>query len=957
MDQLWHRLDTLANEDLRAAIIDTWRDPDTLYERFKALGDGAKFDPPESLSALRQKQAQILANWSPERLQALGEAVADLLYTACASKKKGWCKRQVLTPLKNGTFPQIKEPLEQYLKTRLEEAGHNLHEVLPADLLQELLSLSNDLEALPNLTDFRQAWFRDQYADWQRLRQQALDRRGAFTYHSLKHRLAERVETDPALRATLREQYRACLIDEFQDTDPDQWRLFRTLFAEGDDHRLFLIGDPKQAIYAFRGANLETYFAATATARHHHTLETNYRSHPRLIEAFNALFAETEDAPAFLDPRCRYQPVKAGRAADETAYTLRGRPAEVLRIVIGEEVEDKEQATLRQLARDVVEALAHGRLRGEPLRPGDIAVLAKSNADAAAIQQALRRVNVPSVLTSRDSVWQSDSAVDLLRLLTALLEPTRADLLRATLVGPYFQNTLAQLNDPRHYAALQQAFDAAHGQWRDHGLLMALLQLFHTAEVWQRLARLPDGDRRIADTRHLLELLHEEGQLNRRTPQALLRWALQQHHGDDREAVLRLERDDDAVEIVTMHSAKGLQYPVVFVYGAWKGDRVDRQPYPIRIATPTGLLATFDKNRKTELKEQEQQQLRRLFYVACTRAESHLTLYWPNPNRPEAEKAWAPDNALDGLIAPREAVLRGHDAFCFVDGYAQTSPPRWQPPRTPFTPAPPPTPDFSAIQRNSRQLTSYSALVRNQGDDTPWARWLDEGDDTPVADGLPAGTVFGQLVHKALEQMDFTAPDWTLLDTLWRQYGFGDTAPDALRALLQNALHGQCTPFRLADLPPKSCRREWHFVLHAPRIDTAALDTLMGERADWAPLPARRLRGFLQGEIDLIARHGERYYLIDYKTNRLADYDEDSLAQEMASHHYTLQALIYTLALDAHLRATLEGYDPARHLGGVRYLFVRGMRPDSDRGVYRFEFDPETLKKARNALNMGTNLT
>ncbi len=956
VDQCWHSLDTLDDDALRTEILRSWRDPDTLYKRFKALGEGAEFDSPDSLSALQQKQVRILARWTPERLQALGQAVADQLYAACAPKKKGWCNRQVLTPLKNGALPQIKEPLEHYLQSRLEEAGHSLQDVLPPDLLQELLALSQDLAALPTLTDFVQAWFRDQYTRWQTERQQELDRRGVFTYHSLKHRLAERVEADADLRTALQQRYQACLIDEFQDTDPDQWRLFRTLFGNSDTHRLFLIGDPKQAIYAFRGANLETYFAATATAQHRHTLATNYRSHPTLIDGFNALFQETPDwPPAFMDPRCTYQPVEAGRAAEDTAFTLADEPAERIRIIIGEGLNDVEQATLQQLARDVVAALEQGTLQGTPLRPGDIAILAKSNSDAAAIQQMLRKVNVPSVLTSRDSVWQSDSAADLLRVLEALLTPTRSERVRTALIGPYFQLTLGQLDEPARYAAMQRAFDDAHTRWHREGLLAALLQLFHEADTWPRLARLPDGDRRIADTRHLLELLHEEGQLNRRGPQALLRWALQQHHGAHNEAVLRLERDDDAVEIVTMHSAKGLQYPVVFVYGAWKGDAVNSKAYPIGIPTPDGVRATFDKGEKATLKAQEQQQLRRLFYVACTRAESHLTLYWPNPSRPEADQPWVPDNALDGILAPREAALRNHDAFTFIDGYTGTPLTRWTPPSTSATLEAPPAPDFAALRRNSRQLTSYSALTRSHGDESPRARWLDEGPSVPVEDALPAGPVFGQLVHDFLEQTDFRQPDWSRLETLWQRHGFSGAMPPALRTLVHNTLHGVCDPFRLADLPPQHTWREHHFVLHTPQIDTAALDRLFGDRPDWVPLPSRDLRGYLQGYIDLIAEHDGRYYLLDYKTNRLAAYDRDSLAAAMAEHHYTLQALIYTLALDAHLRITLPDYDPARHLGGVRYLFVRGMQPQRPSGVYALEFTPEMLEKARNALKIGEN--
>ncbi|SIO16682.1 DNA helicase/exodeoxyribonuclease V, beta subunit [Sulfurivirga caldicuralii] len=949
VDQLWHGIEQLDDPALRREIVNTWQNPDKLYERFDNLGEGATFTL-DSLQTLQQRRAKILSRWTPERLKALGESVAESLYQHCDRYNKGPCNKAVLTPLKNGEFPKLpakeKTTLETYLRIRLEKAGHTLEETLSSEHLEELLNLSQDLASLPDLHQFVQAWFRDQYTAWQRLREQELDRRGAFTYHSLKHRLAERVGTDASLHEALRQQYQACLIDEFQDTDPDQWRLFSTLFSDSDAHRLFLIGDPKQAIYAFRGANLETYFAATQTAQHRHTLDTNYRSHPTLIDGFNALFAGKN---TFMDDRCVYQPVKAGQSQEKTAFALNGEPAERIRIVIGEALSDRKQATLAQLARDVVHTLEKGQLRGKPLRPGNIAILAKSNSDAAAIQQTLRKVNVPSVLTSRDSVWQSDSAVDLLRLLQAILTPTHRDLVRAALIGPYFQHTLAQLDDPQHYAAMQQAFAHAHSQWQQNGPLAAVLDLFQNADTWPRLARLTDGDRRIADTRHLLELLHEQAQLNRCTPQALLRWALQQHHGAGDEAVLRLERDDDAVEIVTMHSAKGLQYPVVFVYGAWKGSGTNSKSFPIGVPTPQGTRASFSGDDKETLKQQEEQQLRRLFYVACTRAESHLTIYWPNPIQPEeSDKA---GNALDGILPPKEAQLRTHPAFIFHK-YDNAPLRPWQRPPMKIDLEPPPAPDFAAMRRNSRRLTSYSALTRHSDDDTPWSRWLDEGPSAPVQDNLPAGAVFGQLVHDFLQKTDFQQPDWSRLKTLWQRYGFGKQAPAELRTLLSHTLHGNCDPFALAELPAHRNWREHHFVLHTPRIDSHALDALLGHRPDWAPLPAQAVRGYMQGYIDLIAEHEGRYYILDYKTNRLPAYDPDTLAAAMAEHHYTLQALIYTLAVDAHLRATLPGYDPAQHLGGVRYLFVRGMRTGEQNGVYRIQFTPDELKNAQNALNI-----
>ncbi len=962
VDQLWHQLPTLP-DTLRQGVLDTYTSPDDLYERFRALGTQATFPLHPTWQTLLARQEAIQQKWPANKLQDISTAIDDYFRQGGNKNKLGKCDRMILTPLKAGELPKMegKETLVAYLQGALTKKAP--YEKLPETARQQLDKLDADIRTLPKIDDLVHAWFMESYETWKHQLQQRLTQQGLFTYDSLKHQLANAVSEQPKLHQQLQATYQACLIDEFQDTDPDQWQLFHQLFGT-PPHRLFLIGDPKQAIYSFRGANLLTYFQATQQADFHHTLDTNFRSHPQLVEGFNALFEELDpEHPTFLDARCAYQPLHSAKSAEETAFTLNDLPQEKIRIVQGEELDDANEETLTQLARDVVQVLQGGKrmekvkdsecdatLQPRAIQPGEIAVLVKSNDDAQAVQKALRRVNVPSVLTSRTSVWHSDSALLMIQLIQTLLNPRQRQSLRGVLASPYFQYTLEQLNEETRFNQAQQLFSEALQRWEQAGILAALLTLFDATNSWAKLAHLPDGDRRIADTRHLLELLHSEAHQSDRSPPALLRWAEQQYtQATSGGQTLRLERDDEAIEIVTMHSAKGLEYPVVFVYGAWRQDSVGKSAFPIALPTENGVKGSFKKEDKDQLQAQARQELRRLFYVACTRAVSHLTLYWPNAD--QEEKAYY--DAINGILRPRLKQLQNHPSFVFAT-YEATPPTQWTPPlTTPSLVAPPAVP-FADIKARSRILTSYSGLTRfNTHHDTPFERWLEEGEETPLVkqDNLPAGAAFGKLVHDFLEVTDFSQPNWQHLAHKWQRFKPTDPAlPEALQQLIEQTLEGNCQPFRLADLPPASTHKEHHFVLHTPNMDLKQLNQVMAERADWQTVTPTHVHGYLQGYIDLIVEFEGKYYVLDYKTNRLADYSQPALIQAMKAHRYTLQALLYTLALDAYLRTFKADYDPAQHLGGVRYLFMRGMQAASPQGVYAFNFTPEQLLQARSAL-------
>lgn len=396
----------------------------------------------------------------------------------------------------------------------------------------------------------------------------------------------------PALAQALRARFPAALIDEFQDTDPLQWDIFRTLYGDGLAP-LFLVGDPKQAIYSFRNADLHTYLQARQEARTEYSLADNQRSVPALVEALNALFGVHERA--FMLDGLAYQPVGCGakpRPALSEDHPEPRAPLQLWALPTDDEGQPLTKQAARQSAAtgcagEIARLVAAGqrgeiRLDGRGLSAGDIAVLVRSHAQGAEMRRALAALGVGSVELSQASVFASTDAEELERVLAALLEPAREGLQRAALATELMGRDAAWIEaasgDERGQLERLTRATAHRQTWLRQGVGVMLRQWFVDEGVGQRLLERPDGERRLTNLLHLIECLHGAGQLHS-TPEALLEWlqtrrregAQAQGGGGDETSQLRLESDRHLVQIVTIHKSKGLEYPFVFCPFLWDG--------------------------------------------------------------------------------------------------------------------------------------------------------------------------------------------------------------------------------------------------------------------------------------------------------------------------------------------------------------------------------------------------
>jgi exodeoxyribonuclease V beta subunit len=828
----------------------------------------------------------------------------------------------------------------------------------------------------------------------------------------------------------LRARCQVVLVDEFQDTDPVQWEILRDTFAEHVP--LVLIGDPKQAIYAFRGADVAAYSQAVAASSERYCLNTNYRTDAAVVAAISDLFGSVS-----LGAGVGLEPVTA---VNQKRRLIGGPAAPVrLRCVPAERLLDAHSAR-RQIDSDVVAEVSR-LLRGNvqldapegvrPIAEHDIAILVNTNRRGRELATALTEAGIPVAFSGSDSILATDAAQDWLLLLEALEQPRRSAVREAILtdfIGADL-TTLARADDDQltAWSALLQRWGRLLANQGVAALFAAVQSDTEAgaAGMAERLLRRRRGERDLTDYRQLAEILHAQYRAGVRGP-ALVAWLASEidRHDGSADRTRRLETDRQAVQLMTIHKAKGLEFPVVLLPQAADlylsdeddGDKLDfHDDSGIRVLDLGGKDAPGRLRRwQLQALEQAEDRLRGL-YVAATRAQSMLTMWWAptyrnteasplhrllyrNPDVPGTPAPAYPLDAGAGWLPPAQLTWLAGTGIAVEDCAAEL--PRPLPPQT--------TANESLVapvwHRHIDQLwrrTSYSGLTEAvhsrppqaltaesitadepAPEEQPLSSAVSDPDPTttnvasPMAD-LPGGTSFGSLVHHILEHLDWHTADAAELDERLlaatteaaRRFSISGLTPQTLAQALRPSLLTPLGPLTddqaLADfhINDRLSELDFEFALGQSNstttlADVAALlrrwlpaDDPLAEYPDdldAEPLASQVLRGYLTGSIDSVLRirsaNGPRFVVVDYKTNRLGPaellldhYDLAAMTAEMRRTHYPLQALLYCVALHRFLRGRMADYDPNQHLGGVGYLFVRGMggpQAGPDTGVF-----------------------
>ena len=632
------------------------------------------------------------------------------------------------------------------------------------------------------------------------------------------------------------------------------------------------------------------------------------------------------------------------------------------------------------------------------LRYSDIAVLVRNHYQGDKIQSVLHQRGIRSIVQSERSVFASDEARQMQQFLQGVIDPRRDTLLKAALATTLLGFDAAKLyaldGDDRERQAWLDRFSDWRQQWVNGCFTAMFRHLLVSQQVRARLVHLPAGERRLTNFLHLAELLHEAESTLSLSPDAVCSWLREQRESErvsEDRFQLRLESDDDAVQIVTIHKCKGLEYPIVFCPFLWlpaesKGREellFHDQDDPEKHLTfdLRGRKAGAEKHRNWQSEEVRAEE-QRLLYVAVTRAMNRCYIYLPDQEtdkspleqlfQPTGEKSLvdritAFAHSSEGTVTASQISALPHG-----QGHAEACPS--EAPNSALLQSRPftgkisriaMTASFTGLNTSATELrdadleaaSSVSKIIAPERDHSDLSIFtFDRGRRT------------GDFFHDVLEYMDFQdLEDFsTLIDSKLRTYGFSQTLHrPAINQILRQLMEVELEPgLRLAEIPRHERLSEVEFTYPLAHLTPASLASLLNNCANLAGdvrTRMERLRfdpveGFMRGFLDLLFRFKDRYYLIDWKSNWLgsqpADYGPEGMQRAMLEHNYYLQYHLYTLAVDLFLEKRLPGYDYQTHFGGVHYIFLRGIDPkDPTRGIFRDRPAVETVRRLRTLIS------
>lgn len=811
-------------------------------------------------------------------------------------------------------------------------------------------------ELLDNQPEFELIFKYQAIEGCRQLLAQAKQRQAQLSFDDLLSQLEQAIVQDEEglLTSRIRQLYPVAMIDEFQDTDPQQYQIFRQIYLDSPQSGWFMIGDPKQAIYGFRGADIFTYIQARNEVTEHYTLDTNWRSSEAVIQGVNGIFS-FDDRPFLYDDDIPFLPVKASPKADNMHWMINGKAQPAIGLWLHQPDAGQPVATQdynHQMAEYTAYQIHHilsasqqqqaqfidKKSQAHPIQAGDIAVLVRTGREGKLIKEALANQSIASVyLSNRDSVFDSEVAQDVLRLLMAVASPSDEYSLRAILASDLFALNMAQLDQFNHdetaWENVVNEFEQYHQLWLKHGVLPMMRAVISQRQIAERWLLETHGERKLTDLLHLSELV-QQASLSLEGESALIRWLaenIEQHDGEISEQTQRLESERNLVQIITIHKSKGLEYDLVFLPFAnnFKAAKVakyyqaDKQQTILDLSKPDEGLALAEKERLAEDL--------RLLYVALTRAVYGCIIGLAPLKKGNSKKdeSTAHLSALGAILQHHQAKeSAGLMAACQqlvndVTSLEMLDFP--QPPSERFAPIQTEQPNlqakrFSASIDRQWRMTSYSSLVKqghhaahSQGDTTDFDVAIDAQKpiDSDAAENnnavevgvsleleepnnvdpwsmfeFPRGARPGTFLHTIFEEIEFTeaatSPENTRIITdLLQQEQYDLQWLPAIQAMITQVMQ---TPLdgnglRLGDKGPTQRLVEMEFLLPVESLLSSQLNRLVKDHDELSnvagDLGFMPTKGMLKGFIDLVFEHQGKYYILDWKSNHLGHSIED----------------------------------------------------------------------------------
>ena len=797
-----------------------------------------------------------------------------------------------------------------------------------------------------------------------------------IVYEALQDKASENT-----LQNVMKKRYSLILIDEFQDTDPVQAFIFKKLFCENNYHTVFFIGDPKQSIYSFRNADIFSYLnlqpskteAGTPIIGNKYAMDKNFRSYAAPVEAVNRLF---EHRNSFGIKEIEYTEIYPNKTRTNS-LTIGGQPAPgILVCKTAKEKKDRiEELLANHIRENIFKMIAENseyRLDGKPISPADIAVLTTENKYALKIHKKLTEIGIPSSIepgTGKEfSVFYSKEANVLFKLVKAAETKGMAEF-KALLLTFFYKKSVDDLmENPDSAIQLFEEFSAAFSEWENIGFYSSFLNFLKTGRFLENMSG--EGVETVNNINHLLELINIFETENSFIPQKTAEWFTEKMNctviaGNE---YLRTETEErEAVKIMTLHKSKGLEFKIVFFPFILKNEQRNTKNWYFYHQNDgeNGYISKIsDKKTESDMLKDAELELEREFYVGVTRAACMTVCY-------------AFDSDEFGILFPVHKFLQNGESPYIQFEQLETEENENSLKRNDAETATLRNPEEIGKEiKTEWAVSSFSGIVSSgnrdsfAGEDdngetlhdfaqTPLLNDLHEGGEVLETALFPRGTQPGTLLHAIFEKADFVSDDnrETIREIL--KSGINCTQDElenyveivnsCIKEVASVPIFGNRM---LKEVKPQDKIAEMEFFLKiSSDMEKGKLAELIDKISKTPQIYTDSLqKGFLHGFIDLTLKIDGKYYIVDWKSNYLGDfiedYSENKILAAMQKHNYFLQYMLYLAALDKYLSRVDKNYSYSSNFGGIRYIFLRGVKADSpESGIFKDLPDEKTVRQ------------
>ena len=777
-------------------------------------------------------------------------------------------------------------------------------------------------------------------------------------FNDLIIKLRDALKNSPELILTLQKDYPIALIDEFQDTDAEQYEILDTIYSlDKSELLLLMIGDPKQAIYSFRGGDIYTYLRAKQSAEYIWTMDTNWRSTTQMISAYNRIFYKSDILENSDDYKndvfskdIGYQIIKAGKdyKSDNSSaisyfyYNGDTSKTDELRLNLS-----------KWTANEIVRLL-----NSKQAQENDIAVLVNSGNEAKIVSQELKKLGLSSVyLSNKENIYKTNEAEELYRLLQGINNYQNEKFLKQALATSFLGKTTEDFLNYKSDDSLKwqndvQRVKELYKTWTKHGVMALIMELLHHDFI----CRYDNKERILTNILHLAELV-KIAENKYKSKNQIINWFDKQIHNENSstEEELRLESEANLIKIITIHGSKGLEYPIVFVpFVSDAKSNISKAINKISSVEKIYYQIGEDDRVLKLVKQQAIEESVRKLYVAITRAVKKCYIGVADfKNSKDSPLAQLLDYSnFDGWEMAIKAITDNPANYSDLTVFDKVRELKYQSRQNSINLDNLQAKIFKGEIKKNWQMISFSSIVKSQYShySSPLDSKLDEVSDDyqdrekqELRFRATKGADIGNLLHNILEQSDFSKPlnDDIIREQMVIYKVIEDKDFNNLKSWLNDILNAEIInlqsneQFKLKDLPMDKTLREAEFYLPIVNKSLFKKDLyqiLSKHRKSTINIEIdnHKIFGMLHGFIDLIFEHNGRFYIADYKSNylgdELSDYNQQAMELKNQQSMYDLQYLLYSVALHRFLQSNLDDYDFDKHFGGVYYLYLRGFK-------------------------------